>query len=105
MPSNGKTFDDLLEALPDALVGVDKAGVIRFVNRQTTQEVRLPSVARSRSPARPLHQPGRMLMTLASTTTSTDREITDCIAISPFARPTSGMVSVGLKASALVNAR
>jgi PAS domain S-box-containing protein len=28
-------FKDLVEALPDALVGVDKAGVIRLVNRQT----------------------------------------------------------------------
>jgi len=29
------TFGDLLEAMPDALVVVDKAGVIRFVNRRT----------------------------------------------------------------------
>jgi len=28
-------FESLLEAVPDALVGVDHAGVIRFVNRQT----------------------------------------------------------------------
>ena len=28
-------FDDLLEAMPDALVGVDRSGVIRFVNRHT----------------------------------------------------------------------
>jgi diguanylate cyclase (GGDEF)-like protein/PAS domain S-box-containing protein len=28
-------FDGLLEAMPDALVGVDRTGVIRFVNRQT----------------------------------------------------------------------
>jgi PAS domain S-box-containing protein len=28
-------FEGLLEAVPDALVGVDHAGVIRFVNRQT----------------------------------------------------------------------
>jgi diguanylate cyclase (GGDEF)-like protein/PAS domain S-box-containing protein len=28
-------FQSLLEAVPDALVGVDRAGVIRFVNRQT----------------------------------------------------------------------
>jgi PAS domain S-box-containing protein len=28
-------FDGLLEAVPDALVGVDESGVIRFVNRQT----------------------------------------------------------------------
>jgi len=34
MPSHGKMFDGLLEALPDALVGVDPSGVIRFVNRQ-----------------------------------------------------------------------
>ena len=27
-------FEGLLEAMPDALVGVDRAGVIRFVNRQ-----------------------------------------------------------------------
>jgi hypothetical protein len=25
-------FEDLLEAVPDALVGVDRTGVIRFVN-------------------------------------------------------------------------
>jgi len=34
MPSHGKVFDGLLEALPDVLVGVDPSGVIRFVNRQ-----------------------------------------------------------------------
>ena len=28
-------FESLLEAAPDAMVGVDRAGVIRFVNRQT----------------------------------------------------------------------
>ena len=28
-------FEALLDAVPDALVGVDRAGVIRFVNRQT----------------------------------------------------------------------
>src|ERR1035437_9346785 len=28
-------FEKLLEAVPDALVGVDQKGVIRFVNRQT----------------------------------------------------------------------
>ena len=27
-------FEDLLEAMPDALVGVDRAGVIRFVNHR-----------------------------------------------------------------------
>lgn len=32
MPLHGKMFDDLLDALPDVLVGVDPAGVIRFVN-------------------------------------------------------------------------
>jgi len=35
MSSPGKTFDGLLEALPDALIGIDESGVIRFVNRQT----------------------------------------------------------------------
>src|SRR5680860_1782832 len=29
------SFEGLLEAAPDAMVGVDQAGVIRFVNRQT----------------------------------------------------------------------
>ena len=29
------SFESLLEAAPDAMVGVDQAGVIRFVNRQT----------------------------------------------------------------------
>ena len=29
------SFEGLLEAVPDALVGVDQAGVIRFVNHQT----------------------------------------------------------------------
>ena len=35
MSSPGKTFDGLLEALPDALIGIDESGVIRFVNRKT----------------------------------------------------------------------
>jgi PAS domain S-box-containing protein len=35
MPSQTPKFGTLLEAVPDALVGVDKAGVIRFVNHQT----------------------------------------------------------------------
>jgi len=34
MPSRTPTFESLLEAVPDALVGVDQAGVIRFVNNQ-----------------------------------------------------------------------
>jgi PAS domain S-box-containing protein len=34
-PSHTESFEDLLEAVPDALVGVDESGVIRFVNRQT----------------------------------------------------------------------
>jgi PAS domain S-box-containing protein len=35
MSSKMTKFEGLLEAVPDALVGVDPAGVIRFVNRQT----------------------------------------------------------------------
>src|SRR5665647_2054301 len=35
MSSKTTMFEGLLEAVPDALVGVDHAGVIRFVNRQT----------------------------------------------------------------------
>jgi hypothetical protein len=50
-------------------------------------------------------QVGRMLITLASTTTRTPKEISDCIAISALARMVNGIVSVGLKATALVNAR
>ncbi|HEX7537319.1 MAG TPA: PAS domain S-box protein [Dermatophilaceae bacterium] len=34
MPSQTPEFEGLLEAVPDALVVVDKAGVIRFVNRR-----------------------------------------------------------------------
>ncbi len=34
MPTHGKTFDGLLEALPDAVLGIDEAGVIRLVNTQ-----------------------------------------------------------------------
>ena len=49
-------------------------------------------------------QVGRMLMTLARTTTRTATEISDCIAMSALARTVSGMVSVGLKATTLVNA-
>jgi len=45
-----------------------------------------------------------MLMTLASTTTSTETEMSDCNAISALARPVSGIVSVGLKATMLVYA-
>jgi PAS domain S-box-containing protein len=37
MPSETTGFERLLEAVPDALVGMDQAGVIRFVNRQTEQ--------------------------------------------------------------------
>ncbi|HEX7535861.1 MAG TPA: PAS domain S-box protein [Dermatophilaceae bacterium] len=35
MPSKTTRFEKLLEAVPDALVGMDQDGVIRFVNRQT----------------------------------------------------------------------
>jgi len=35
MSSNATKFESLLEAVPDALVGMDQKGVIRFVNRQT----------------------------------------------------------------------
>jgi PAS domain S-box-containing protein len=35
MPSPKMTFEGLLEAVPDALVGVDKSGKIRVVNHQT----------------------------------------------------------------------
>src|SRR5664280_3457770 len=35
MPSKGKRFESLLEAVPDALVGMNQNGVIRFVNHQT----------------------------------------------------------------------
>src|SRR5664280_1776221 len=35
MSSKTTRFEGLLEAVPDALVGVDHAGVIRFVNHQT----------------------------------------------------------------------
>jgi PAS domain S-box-containing protein len=33
--TSARQFKSLLEAVPDAMVGVDQAGVIRFVNRQT----------------------------------------------------------------------
>jgi PAS domain S-box-containing protein len=35
MLSNMTRFESLLEAVPDALVGMDQKGVIRFVNRQS----------------------------------------------------------------------
>jgi PAS domain S-box-containing protein len=35
MSSKTTTLENLLEAVPDALVGMDQSGVIRFVNRQT----------------------------------------------------------------------
>src|SRR5664280_2959876 len=35
MSSNTRKFESLLGAVPDALVGMDQAGVIRFVNHQT----------------------------------------------------------------------
>jgi PAS domain S-box-containing protein len=35
MSSKTSKFESLLEAVPDALVGMDQAGVIRFVNHQT----------------------------------------------------------------------
>lgn len=35
MSSNPMRFEKLLEAVPDALVGMDQKGMIRFVNRQT----------------------------------------------------------------------
>ena len=34
MPAQTTEFEDLLAAVPDALVGVDRYGVIRLVNRQ-----------------------------------------------------------------------
>ena len=33
--SKALRFENLLEAVPDALVGMDQKGLIRFVNRQT----------------------------------------------------------------------
>ena len=41
MSSNATRFESLLEAVPDALVGMDQKGVIRFVNRQTELGVAL----------------------------------------------------------------
>jgi PAS domain S-box-containing protein len=35
MSSRTTRFEKLLEAVPDALVGMDQEGVIRFVNQQT----------------------------------------------------------------------
>src|SRR5664280_360739 len=35
MSSKTMKFESLLDAVPDALVGMDRAGVIRFVNHQT----------------------------------------------------------------------
>lgn len=35
MPAKATKFESLLEAVPDALVGMDLSGVIRFVNHQT----------------------------------------------------------------------
>ena len=35
MPSQSTGYEGLLEAVPDALVGVDRAGLIRFANHQT----------------------------------------------------------------------
>ena len=35
MPPRTTRFESMLEAVPDALVGMDQEGVIRFVNRQT----------------------------------------------------------------------
>jgi PAS domain S-box-containing protein len=35
MPSQTTRFENLLETVPDALVGIDESGVIRFVNHQT----------------------------------------------------------------------
>ncbi len=35
MPSNTLRYERLLEAVPDALVGVDQNGIVRFVNSQT----------------------------------------------------------------------
>ena len=34
MSSQGEAFDGLLDALPDALIGIDESGLIRLVNRQ-----------------------------------------------------------------------
>src|SRR6476646_3747839 len=48
---------------------------------------------------------GRMLITRERTSPITDREISDWIAMSPLTRWVSGMVSVGLNATTLVNAR
>src|SRR4051794_20009590 len=54
---------------------------------------------------RAVRQAGRILITRERTTTRTQTEIIDCSAIRPFAFLVSGSVSVGLKATTLVNAR
>ena len=63
MSSETTKSEVLLEAVPDALVGVDQAGVIRFVNRQTEllfgyerdDLIGAPLETRVPEPARPVH--------------------------------------------------
>jgi nitrogen fixation/metabolism regulation signal transduction histidine kinase len=43
MSSKTTKFESLLEAVPDALAGVDHAGVIQFVNRQTELLLAVPT--------------------------------------------------------------
>jgi len=71
MSSMTRMFEGLLEAVPKAVVGVDQAGVIRFVNSQTELlfgyerddlvgaplETLVPRVAA----ARPQGEPGALL--------------------------------------------
>src|SRR4051812_6846076 len=56
---------------------------------------RRPSKVATEVVARPVHG-GRMLITRERTITRTDREISDCSAISALTRRVRGMVSVGL---------
>ena len=79
----------------------DRPVIVHHTNRVITP----PPPAAERVIRSARHQVGRMLMTLATTTTTTASEISDCSAMSALARVVSGMVSVGLKATALVKAR
>ena len=81
---NPLDFQGLLEAAPDAMVGTDQAGVIRFVNRQTEllfdydrtdlvgqpMDILVPESVRKGHPAHRVRTPASSSVTSGSSNTT-----------------------------------